>query len=49
MTVIFNPGYLASVMSIFFIFFGIGFSVLLFMLGIKALKALDIYIDKNQE
>lgn len=30
------------------IFFSIVFSVLLFMIGIKALKALQIYIDNNQ-
>lgn len=30
------------------IFFGVGFFILLFMLGVKALKALNIYIRKNQ-
>lgn len=39
---------IGSLISIISIFFAIGFSVLLFMIGIKVLKALDIYIKKNQ-
>jgi hypothetical protein len=41
--------YLMIILYIVLIFFGIGFSILLFMIGIKVLKALKIYIDNNQK